>query len=147
MQRFKAAPPPGIGLYLNPCLKVRKPLLYCRVQHSPGIKTACIKKYRHLILKKEGKFKKRNNKYEGLGPTTRNSDSSCLMGDGGVDIFMWRLPGDSDIKPRLRSNMSRIYALGDLGLRRMASLSVSCCYLDGAVLWPPGQHDACSARG
>lgn len=34
-----------------------------------------------------------------------------------MDIFIWRLPGDSDIKPRLRSNMSRICALGDfLGL-------------------------------
>lgn len=52
LQRFKAAPPPGICLYLNPCLKVRKPLLYCRVQHSPGIKTACIKKIQTSNTKK-----------------------------------------------------------------------------------------------
>lgn len=47
-----------------------------------------------------------------------------------VDIFIWRLPGYSDIEPRLRNSPSNTYALGDFlvllkPLYRMASLLVS----------------------
>lgn len=56
-------------------------------------------------------------------------------GGWGSGYFYMEAPGDSDIKPRLRSNMSRICALGDF-LRLSSNLSAQNGITVGQLLTP-----------